>query len=111
MTEQERREKAIEEMAKILWGNRYNADCFSVSCKDCEFSGQGGCSMYKHAVCLYDAGYSKEEEVRKETIAKFIKRLREVAKKTKNNLDSTRWLKLWTEIENIKEEFGVEVEQ
>ena len=99
MTEQEKREEAIEEMAKIMWGNRYNDDCFSVSCTDCEFSGQGRCSMYKR-IGLYDAGYRKADEVRKEIFDKLI----EVSKNFDGNLPL--WaLKAWAI------EFGVEVDE
>ena len=64
MTEQEKREKAIEEMAQLG----------SIVCKGCDCTKCGNCVHYNRAKIIYDQYIlRKEEEVRKETIIEIAK--------------------------------------
>ena len=84
MTEQEKREKAIEKMTKSVVACENN-------CKDCNF----WCVSHFNAVRFYDAGYRKEEEVRKETL-----------------IEAAKWLdEEWGIGSLLLKEFGVEVEE
>lgn len=65
MTEQEKREKAIEEMAQMG----------SIVCKGCDCTKCANCVHYNRAKELYYAGYRKEEEVQKETAKNIFERL------------------------------------
>ena len=53
MTEQEKREKAIEEMAQLG----------SIVCNGCDCSRCANCVHYRRAEIIYDAGYRKADEV------------------------------------------------
>ena len=111
MTEQEKREKAIEEIggdiAKLECGKYH--DCGSCDMKDYMF-----CQTAKLAKGLYEAGYRKEEEVRKEMASRFLTiingLLDEVENGTIENLEELR-LQLIYNVHFLRKEFGVEVEE
>ena len=69
MTEQEKREKAIEEMVRDYYGDM---DCISSEMIQ-EAIREGG---YVNITSLYDKGYRKAEEVRKETAKEILLRVR-----------------------------------
>ena len=89
MAEQEKREKAIEEMKNMFCYN------YPTMCKACCF--EDSCLPQVYSERLYDAGYRKEEEVRKETIIQVAKWLNGLAD---NDL-----------IYLLLRKFGVEVEE
>ena len=67
MTEQEKREKGIEEMTKVASPN-----CLA-HCKNCGWS--KACTANIVSIKLYDAGYRKSDEVEKQTAKRFLKML------------------------------------
>ncbi len=93
IAEQEKREKTIEKMSKIVI-----TDCKN-TCKDC-INNYGGCIGNFNAALFYDAGYREAEEVRKEI-------LREVISFIKEN----RYCAIDDElIEEAYKRFGIELE-
>ena len=105
MTEQEKREKAIEvkDLAQLMRTYCHDKipDCNSN--KDCD-----ECM----AKLLVDKGYRKEEEVQKETALKILNRLVDVAEKhISDDYKGIFAAKVAIEMEEvIKKEFGVEIE-
>ena len=98
MTEQEKRGKAIEEMAVKA------SNCCECGCGDCPMR---PCTVYEYSERVYDAGYRKEEEVQKETARQFAKLL---LKKFDKNCQGHTFYR--DDIKRIlKKEFGVEVEE
>ena len=107
MTEQEKREKAIDDMDFIF----YN---------ECKAYLEGECPKGKNCrTCqngiLYDAGYRKEEEVRKKTMREIYKALLGTAhingKVVKENYEII--ISLWTleDIDRLFKDLGMEVEE
>lgn len=100
MTEQEKREKAIEEIsccvANSACGKHHN-------CDTCRFNDYMFCEYRKIGEQLYDAGYRKEEEVRKEAIKEFVETV-------KRCLPNEPYLHTWLR-EIAFGKFGVEVEE
>ena len=97
MTEQQKRKKALEEMA------RYIGNCDYIkfrSCKNCEENCRKFCTQLHLEKQLYDAGYRKEEEVRREVFDKLI----EVSKNFEGVLPAGV-------LKALAIEFGVEVEE
>ena len=104
MTEQEKRENAIEEMARITSMRSCNdniCDLHNDRCAECE------------ATRLYDAGYRKEEEVRKETATEYSNRIDEIVTWCISNKigDDFDYEYFSNCISNLKKQFGVEVEE
>ena len=116
MTEQEKREKAIEEMAQLG----------SIVCKGCDCTKCANCVHYNLAKELYDTGYRKVDkdgvfhidisdeltkdffqneikEARKETIKEFVETV-------KRCLPNELYLHTWLR-EIALGKFGVEVEE
>lgn len=64
------KQEQIEEMAVI--GCVRNPQAHTAEeCANCAFK-EGQCNAYRHAEALYNAGYRKAEEVRKETAKEII---------------------------------------
>ena len=112
MTEQEKREKAIEEM--VLCGGR----CFCTdphewyNCKRCKYR---PCAAYKYCDDLYNASYRKEEEVSKKTAKEIYKALlgTEHIKELAQKEHCEWWVSRWRleDLNRVFKEFGVEVEE
>lgn len=68
------KEKEIEEMVNAL---RYVLCGDTDYCDDCSYRGYGDCENRKIANRIYEAGYRKADEVRKETIREISKWLHE----------------------------------
>lgn len=104
MTEQENREKAIEEMAKIACAIGCNGSCNDECPSFCKGYGR-----------LYDAGYRKEEEVRKEVAREIYKALlgTEHIKELEQKEHCEWWVSRWRleDLNRVFKEFGVEVEE
>ena len=90
MTEQEKREKAIEEMKKLFCYN------YPTMCKACCF--EDSCLPQVYSERLYDAGYRKSQEI-------FAKC------KEKCMFQGYPYGIDYTELVEIFKEFGVEVEE
>jgi hypothetical protein len=100
MTKQEQ----IEEMAVI--GCVRNPQAHTAEeCAKCDFK-QGQCNAYRHAEKLYNAGYRKAEEVRKETAEKILNELIDSSNKI-TFFDCRMALGL----DKLTEQYGVEVEE
>lgn len=97
MTEQEKREKAIEEMARIAC-----IDCVKEKRHDDSCLNHPYCVGTISAIRLYDAGYRKEEEVQK-------KKAREILQTLFNNLKYPQYFQVY--IKTLAQENGVEVEE
>lgn len=70
MTKQEQ----IEEIST------YMKNCSMRGCVECNFlTAKGGCSKRARAEALYNAGYCKAEEVRKETAKEILQKLESLA--------------------------------
>ncbi len=104
MTEQEKREKAIEEMAHIVV-----SDCKN-TCKNCGI--YGWCIGFFNATRFYDADYRKKEEVQKET-AKEIKKTLSFELEENGIVDFTNSIrdeKFKVVFNRVFKKFGVELE-
>ena len=105
MTEQEKREKAIEEMTTLLCSEKA---CSQEYCKKAQKDKQRYCCLTLNGVeKLYDAGYRKEEEVRKETARDILHRLMIILPykdDPKVSLAELFWIDT---IEDIADDFGV----
>lgn len=64
------KQEQIEEMAVIGCVRNLQAHT-AEECAKCDFK-QGRCNAYRHAEALYNAGYRKAEEVRRETAKEII---------------------------------------
>ena len=97
MTEQEKREKAAKEMQTDLHKRckEMYHECGN-DCYDCMFR------------ILYDLGYRKEEEVRKETAKEIYKAVLDLRELMVNNDDA---LCILRNVESWAKEDGVEVDQ
>lgn len=99
MTEQEKREKAIEEMAQVQ-------PC-PYGCENCiEYGLNKKCKDWVLAERLYDAGYRKEEEVQKETAKEIYTAVLDLRELMVNNDDA---LCILRNVESWAKEDGVEV--
>ena len=100
MTEQEQ----IAEIAVI--GCVRNPQAHTAEeCAKCDFK-QGQCNAYRHAEKLYNAGYQKTEEVRKETAEKILNELIDSSNKI-TFFDCRMALGL----DKLAKQYGVEVEE
>ena len=119
MTKQEQ----IEEMAVI--GCVRNPQAHTAEeCAKCDFK-QGQCNAYRHAEALYNAGYRKAEEVRKETAKKIFQKVVNICRKEEDFQDGTVNTQLEPlyfgimngcafirgEVKKLAEQYGVEVEE
>lgn len=115
MTKQEQ----IEEMAVIGCVRNPQAHT-QEECGKCDFK-QGMCNAYRHAENLYNAGYRKSEEVRKETAIDFYSEMYDFAYRTKSyytdalndiiaKIDET-FNDFRIELESLLRKCGVEVEE
>lgn len=90
----------IERMAKVLCRS-------TITCNRCLNADHIRCDAIQFATWLYDADYHKTDEVRKETLQKLFKAIKESGRLLEYsetiNLDD-----LW---EIIDQEFGIEVEE
>ena len=100
MTEQEKREKAIEEMAHIVV-----TDCKN-TCKNCGI--YGWCIGLFNATRFYDAGYRKEEEVRKEVAKEFLDKIMERVVDLDTHYDGLHFVVETKDILDIAKDFDVE---
>lgn len=104
MTEQENREKAIAEMTRHF-GEMARCHC---ECDDSKIS------CYKcFAIKVYDAGYRKADEVRKETAKEFIELFHKYVIISEDTFDGTVKMNITDAVkmnEEIEKRFGVEVE-
>lgn len=104
MTEREKREKAIAEMTRHF-GEMARCHC---ECDDSKIS------CYKcFAIKVYDAGYRKADEVRKDTVKDFSNRVDEIISWCISNKigDDFDYEYFTNCLQNLKKEFGVEVEE
>jgi len=105
MTEQEKREKAIEEITTLLCSEKA---CSQEYCKKAQKDKQRYCCLTLNGVeRLYTAGYRKEEEVQKETAHNVYRELYLISfKDEKRMMHPTfeNWVK-------VLKKFGVEVEE
>lgn len=109
------RDKRIQEMAQSG----------SIVCKGCDCTKCANCVHYNRAKELYDTGYRKADEVRKETAKNIFKALDEIIAKSENaddillygkNFSKTgiihrRFYVYKKDIKTLKEKFGAEVEE
>ena len=72
MTEKETREKAIEEMARIMCNAKETCNECVGRNSNIYFRDISDCKCYYGATRAFNAGYRKEEEVRKETAKAVI---------------------------------------
>lgn len=121
MTEQENREKAIEELAQFMCETKDK-----MTCEECKREPNVQCGAWNEATRIYDAGYRKVDkdgtfhidiseeltkdffqneikEARKETIKEFVKMV-------KRCLPNEPYLHTWLR-EIAFGKFGVEVEE
>ena len=100
MTEQEKR---FEEMAQLR----------SIVCNGCYCSLCLNCAHYRRIEILYDAGYRKADEVRKETAKEFSNRVDEIVDwcTSNNSINDFDYEYFINCLRNLKKEFGVEVEE
>ena len=115
MTKQEQ----IAEMA-VLGCVRNPQAHTTEECLKCGFS-DGCCNAYRHAEALYNAGYQKAEEVRKETAKEIYSKMYDFAYRTKSyytdalndiiaKIDET-FNDFRIELESLLREYYVEVEE
>ena len=78
------KEKEIEEMLNVL---RYVLCDDTDYCDDCFYRGYGDCENRKIANRIYEAGYRKADEVRKETAKEIWKDF----KLQRNHFDDWEW--------------------
>ena len=109
MTEQEKREKAIEEMARDMCNSKMSCEeCVGVH-GDIYFRDKSDCKYCFAATRSFNAGYRKEEEVKKETAKRFLNELMSRVE----SID-TAYGELWFAVETkeileiAKEIFGLE---
>ena len=104
MTEQEKREKAIDEMTKIARDSLCSCECKYCGCT---------CEYYYACLALYYTGYRKEEEVRKETALEYSNRIDEIVTWCISNKigDDFDYKYFSNCIRNLKKEFGMDVEE
>lgn len=75
MTEQEKREKRIEKMARDMCNRKMTCEeCIGVH-GDIYFRDKSDCKYCFAATRAYNAGYRKADEVKKETAKRFLKML------------------------------------
>lgn len=67
------KQKQIEEMAKIICGRSKDETCL-LDKRPCDC----GCGWARTVEKIYNAGYRKEESVRKETTEKFARKAKEL---------------------------------
>ena len=110
MTEQEKREKAIDEM----YNDIFNQCLLHPKTDKCEI---GDCERCEKGL-LYDAGYRKEEDVRKETIKEFIGFVKNViynykptVTETDSGIKTYHYLTGNELFDIIKEKYSVDVEE
>lgn len=119
MTKQEQ----IAEMA-VLGCVRNPRAHTTEECLKCEFS-DGCCNAYRHAEALYNAGYQKAEEVRKETAKEIFYRVVNICRKEIDFQDGTINTQLeplyfgiingcdfvMDEVKRLAKQYSVEVEE
>lgn len=102
MTEQEKRKKAIYEMAESICPK------FEIQCYDCHRD----CNVEEDSERLYDAGYRKADEVRKETAKRFLKMLYDIGVDRQTIETCGIYDVNGSELARfVSQEFGVEVEE
>ena len=110
-----RKQEQIEEMAKLMCIDTSNrGECEKCSFKPhkvFEFIHQ--CSKYDNAETLYNVGYRKADEVRKETAEKFAEKLKEKIDNQQYILLPTATVKYMTDeiAKEIISEYGVRDEE
>lgn len=106
MTEQEKREKAIAKMVKDSEPHETDVTVEQYA----HIVSIGG---FKDFARAYDAGYRKEEEVRKETALEYSNRIDEIVTWCISNKigDDFDYEYFSNCIRNLKKDFGVEVEE
>ena len=114
------REEQIAEMAKIICGRVEDDICIidRTSCDSC-------CSWARQAENIYNAGYRKAEEVRKETAKEIFQKVVNICRKEEDFQDGTVNTQLEPlyfgimngcafirgEVKELAEQYGVEVEE
>lgn len=105
MTEQEKRiEKMGSDIEKLKCGKYH--DCSSCDMKDYMF-----CQSAKLARDLYDEGYRKEEEVRKETATKFLFEAKRILAEYEHSIYGEMFIEVFVKLLQVSKEFGVEVDE
>lgn len=106
MTEQENRETAIEEMAQFM------CETGEKSCAKCKGEPNVQCGAWNEATRLYDAGYRKADEVRKEIAKRFLKMLYDIGVDRQTIETCGIYDVNGSELARfVSQEFGVEVEE
>ena len=91
------KEQQIEEMAQFL--QKHKIGCLEDSCEKCH-----KCKNYRRAVGLYETGYRKADDVRRESVEEFAERLEETMYRYYANNSITVDV-LMEELDEIVEEY------
>lgn len=98
------KEKEIEALAVAAM------DKCNGGCSDCSHLklGMYGCTGHLYATRVYEAGYRKADEVRKETAKEILQRLFDIVREQAAHIMSTPvdWV---SNVEYLAKEYGVEV--
>lgn len=96
------KEQQIEEMVKVI--QKAENQCYPLFyCRECKYQNvKGQCCFYNYADKLYKSSYRPIKEVRKETAKEILQRIYS---------DDKDYYTIDDLIENLAEEYGVEIEE